>query len=183
MRPFVPPCTYIRIALHIYTHSPTHIYAKPCTYIRIALIDYMHALFGRDRTILTHYLSGRHDFSTQSSNDISTHKLNATSVNFFSTRQLALLPLFAGKVRLSNWMIKCYPSGGYSFYFHLASTISWKVLWNFETSKFERFRLAVARARTCSLIWTYWVLRRSRKAERKDWVEAKWRLYEHLPPL
>lgn len=62
------------------------------------------------------------------------HVLNAISVNFFSIRQLALLPFFVGKVHLSNWLIKYYPSGGYSFYFHLASTISWKVFRNVEAS-------------------------------------------------
>ena len=95
----------------------------------------MYALFGRDRTMLTHYRSGNHDFSTQSSNDISAHKLNAISVNFFSIRQLALLPLFARKVHILNWMIEYYACGDYSFYFHLASTISWKVLRNVEASK------------------------------------------------
>ncbi len=129
MRPFMSPYTYISMTLHIYTHHPDQLYvcvirSRPNNLDPIP------------------FRQASHFNGHRATKDISAHKLNAISVHIFSTRQLTLLPLFAGKVRLLNWVIKCYASGGYSFYFLLASTISWKVLQSVKASKRQAEKLS-----------------------------------------
>ncbi len=111
VRPFAQPFTYIGIGLHVHSLSLAHIYASPCTYIGIGLHEYRHRLERlyvyviRSRpNNVTQYRSGSRTFQRgrRVPKGISAHKLNAISVNFFCTRQLALLPLFAGKSRILN---------------------------------------------------------------------------------
>ena len=90
----------------------------------------MTSLFGRDRTTKSSISIHRFLQTTCRTLRLGSRwicirsKLNLLK---FFLWTLAMLPLFAGKGQLLNWVIKRYPNGGYSFSFHLASTISWKV--------------------------------------------------------
>ncbi len=97
-------CTNIRVRLHVYTREATHIYAWGCTYIRVRL----------------------HVYTREAIRLLETENTNSQFllVNKIWIGTSPSLPLFATKQHLKSLFQATCKSGGYSFYFHSASTFS-----------------------------------------------------------
>jgi hypothetical protein len=131
MRLFAWGYTYIRVRLHVYTYKPMPIYVWGFAYIRARRCLYTcEALRIYVQCLATPWM--RQSFILKKSirrfvrRFVRQSKLECTAKLCIGVEKIiwtcTLLPLWALKGNLYKWFSVVYASGGYSFYFHYAST-------------------------------------------------------------